>query len=147
MMKQIPECGHTIEIRCDTEPKRADCTQPCKNYLQKCGHLCTKNCENCELICEPCETKLEIESVCSHKKKIQIKCSDLDKPWAKRFVCKEVCNEILECSHPCIHKCSDCSGGYVLENLNLKHLKPLIYTVNPRFQVRVRPRKRFTVLY
>lgn len=110
--KVIPGCRHIIQIQCDKEPKREDCTQPCEKILTPCGHVCTKRCG--ELICEPCQTPVNIALSCRHGGQAKVKCFEREQMMFRtQFLCQKNCNEELECGHTCNNKCGDCLGGYI----------------------------------
>ncbi len=111
--KIIKECNHPIKFRCDSEPLKSDCLYPCDKILS-CGHLCTKKCSN--LKCDPCITKIQIQSTCKHESKLEIFCCDHEEIWKYQIKCHLICNEILKCGHQCQNKCSDCFGGYIHSN-------------------------------
>jgi hypothetical protein len=107
--KFIPECGHTVMMRCDAKPTRKNCTHPCQKKIDKCGHLCVKQCR--DLNCEPCRTQLELAPPCTHSEPIKVFCT-LQK-WEHRRKCEQSCNELLSCGHLCAERCGRCEGGLV----------------------------------
>ena len=105
VFKLVKECGHLIKMRCDKEPIKADCTEPCSKILN-CGHMCSKKCGQ---DCGECEKILQIDSFCKHsEKKINIACKNINKVWLYQNQCKEKCDEKLDCGHKC--KSRKCCG-------------------------------------
>lgn len=58
--KQIPECGHEVEVMCPVIPMQSACKAKCERTL-KCGHkckgMCKDNCDEskCREMVESCE--------------------------------------------------------------------------------------------
>jgi hypothetical protein len=112
--KFIPECGHTVLMRCDAQPTRKVCTHPCQKKIDKCGHLCVKQCR--DLNCEPCRTQLDIQPPCKHAETIRVFCTL--RPWEQRRKCVQKCNELLSCGHMCAERCGRCEGGTLHKKCN-----------------------------
>ena len=97
--KTLP-CGHEKIMPCFNDPvdyKR--CNSKCTKVLE-CGHPCSRTCK------EPCEcnTKVEVELPCGHRK--QLLCPKKDRPPK----CTESCRRALNCGHDCPGLChEDCA--------------------------------------
>lgn len=105
--KLVPECGHKTLIKCYLKPDRKQCMQQCNKRLS-CGHSCENRCF--EIPCKPCTKMIEIDSVCNHKGKIMVKCSD--EIFKQQLICNKKCTETLNCGHKCKGICGkDCHSG------------------------------------
>ena len=104
--KQLDVCKHYSKISCCTSPDHALCTEPCSKLLA-CGHSFSGHCGNeCELI--QCQISKESRLVCGHKQLIPCY---LTKYNVMILSCKERCDSLLECGHPCIGTCGSCIGA------------------------------------
>lgn len=75
----IPDCGHSITMKCKTIPQRKHCTNKCNRKLI-CGHTCKNVCAK-ECIPEECEEIVVQKSsklACGHTK-VCVLCCDKDK--------------------------------------------------------------------
>ena len=62
--KQLPICGHTMLVRCDTNPERIKCQKRCEKDLP-CGHRCQRKCrESCTKKC--LEIVKKTDWLCGH---------------------------------------------------------------------------------
>lgn len=121
--KLVPGCGHEILMRCDQDPVRSDCGQPCKKLLS-CGHECIKSCG--EEKCEPCIHPVKVDLACSHGGKVEFKCSEVrTASWRTQFKCAKQCGAVLDCGHKCRNTCADCLGGYIHSDCTKKSAKTL----------------------
>ena len=77
--------------------------------ILSCGHKCHRMCK--ELSCGPCSTMTEKETICRHKKTIEVKCKK--EVWELQSLCDQKCNIELECGHLCSAMCGECFGGRV----------------------------------
>lgn len=120
--KIIPDCGHKVLAKCSSKtPERKQCQQQCQIQL-KCGHKCEEKCF--EIPCKPCSKLIEIDPICQHKNKIQVKCSD--DAYLYQNACKKVCNQTLQCGHVCNGMCGkDCFSGYLHKKCQQKCIKKL----------------------
>lgn len=80
--KVIPECGHSVVVKCGVNPGREHCNQNCEKTLicgHKCKNMCAKLCttENCiELVL--INTTQVNRLACGHDK-VWILCCDRDR--------------------------------------------------------------------
>ncbi|XP_008482375.1 NFX1-type zinc finger-containing protein 1 [Diaphorina citri] len=117
--KQIPDCGHVVNLKCKIHPERKHCKIPCERLLS-CGHTCAKKCCD-ECNSSDCEVLVDcphVESLCGHPTKVPCKdrhavASDLRKKALES--CPEPCGEILLCEHACQGSCSGCKQGRLHE--------------------------------
>ena len=98
--KKTLSCGHEKSLPCFKDPllyKR--CNSKCIKVLE-CGHSCSRTCkQRCE-----CNTKVEVELPCGHRK--QLPCPEKDRPPQ----CAERCRRALNCGHDCPGMChEDCA--------------------------------------
>ncbi|XP_067120945.1 NFX1-type zinc finger-containing protein 1-like isoform X2 [Centruroides vittatus] len=93
--KVIPSCKHKIFIPCHLDPKLYKCTLTCHKILD-CSHTCLKTCSES---CVPCVEMVSKIFDCGHQ--IKIPCYKSKSVQ----ICPKVCNEILNCGHPCIKAC------------------------------------------
>ena len=101
--KQLPFCGHTMLVRCDTNPIMIKCIKQCEKYLS-CGHRCQRKCgESCTKKCH--ETVKKIDWPCGHL--VSIACS------ATPADCSHPCEATLECGHTCSGTCGECRMGRI----------------------------------
>ena len=101
--KQLPFCGHTMLVRCDTNPIMIKCIKQCEKYLP-CGHRCQRKCgESCTKKCH--ETVKKIDWPCGHL--VSIACS------ATPADCSHPCEATLECGHTCSGTCGECRMGRI----------------------------------
>jgi len=85
----IPDCGHSITIRCKTIPQRKHCNNKCDRILT-CGHICKNECAK-ECIPEECEEIVVQKSsklACGHNK-VFVFCCDKDKGNIFNYYCVE----------------------------------------------------------
>lgn len=72
----IPDCGHSITIKCKSSPERKHCTKKCERILN-CGHICKNSCakecsnEDCQEIIWQKHSTL----ACGHKE-VYVLCCD-----------------------------------------------------------------------
>ena len=97
--KTLP-CGHEKSLPCFKDPvlyKR--CNSKCTKVLE-CGHPCSRTCkQRCE-----CNTKVQVELPCGHRKLLL--CPEKDSPPQ----CAERCRRVLNCGHDCPGMChEDCA--------------------------------------
>jgi hypothetical protein len=116
--KVVPECGHSIKIRCDQKPSIKMCENQCLKFNEECKHVCKKMCKS---NCLPCEELIEVESSCQKHgiSKIELPCGE-NKPWNFQSKCKEPCQTNLECSHLCNFECGQCFKGLVHQKCSEK---------------------------
>ena len=101
--KQLPFCGHTMLVRCDTNPIMIKCIKQCEKYLP-CGHRCQRKCgESCTKKCH--ETVKKTDWPCGHL--VSIACS------ATPNDCSHPCEATLECGHTCSGTCGECRMGRI----------------------------------
>ncbi|XP_022807780.1 NFX1-type zinc finger-containing protein 1-like [Stylophora pistillata] len=96
--KKVLSCGHEKYLPCFKDPIDTRCTSSCTKVLE-CGHPCSKKCK------EPCKcnTEVEVDLKCGHKKLML--CTKKDKPPP----CKKQCSKELSCGHICPGMCfEDC---------------------------------------
>jgi len=67
VVKVIPDCGHSITMKCKTLPERKLCTKECERILD-CGHMCKKLCaEECtSKDCEEIVLQKNCKLACGH---------------------------------------------------------------------------------
>ena len=107
--KQLPFCGHTMLVRCDTNPIMIKCIKQCEKYLP-CGHRCQRKCgESCTKKCH--ETVKKTDWPCGHL--VSIACS------ATPNDCFHPCEATLECGHPCSGTCGECRMGRIHKRCKL----------------------------
>ena len=100
--KQLPACGHSMVIQCQTDPSKVLCTKQCIKELG-CGHQCQKLCsEQCDY---RCSVKVETSLPCGHKvkKACYLKVESIE--------CPVPCNTLLQCEHECAGNCGRCQQG------------------------------------
>ncbi|KAL5237885.1 hypothetical protein ACI65C_005295 [Semiaphis heraclei] len=114
--KVIPDCGHSITIKCKTIPQRKHCNNKCDRILT-CGHICKNECakkcipEKCEEIVIQKSSKL----ACGHNK-VFVFCCDKDKEFRldSQYLldkCREPCLQKLNCGDVCLGTCGECKQG------------------------------------
>ena len=107
--KQLPFCGHTMLVRCDTNPIMIKCIKQCEKYLP-CGHRCQRKCgESCTKKCH--ETVKKTDWPCGHL--VSIACS------ATPNDCFHPCEATLECGHACSGTCGECRMGRIHKRCKL----------------------------
>ncbi|XP_076869960.1 NFX1-type zinc finger-containing protein 1 [Brachyhypopomus gauderio] len=91
--KRVLPCSHQCRVPCTSNCP--PCTMVCEN---RCIHsMCKKQCgQPCVPCMEPCEWK------CPHQS-----CGKLCHEPCDRPPCKEECDKVLPCGHPCIGLCGD----------------------------------------
>uniref|UniRef100_A0A672HCA1 RZ-type domain-containing protein n=1 Tax=Salarias fasciatus TaxID=181472 RepID=A0A672HCA1_SALFA len=95
------DCGHVCSSVChpnDQEHKDFKCVKPCQKMLCDQGHQCKLLCyQQCPATCQ-----VKVEKVvpqCQHTQ--MVPCSqDPD-----TFSCKDRCEKLLPCGHPCVSPC------------------------------------------
>ncbi|XP_034726304.1 NFX1-type zinc finger-containing protein 1 isoform X2 [Etheostoma cragini] len=97
------ECGHVCTRIChpsDPEHKKYLCFKNCQKILCNLGHRCTLLChEECP---EKCSVKVEkIIPQCQHTQ--MVPCHE----DPQTFTCKEPCQKLLPCGHPCDSICGE----------------------------------------
>ena len=101
--KQLPFCGHTMLVRCDTNPVMLKCQKRCEKNLS-CGHRCQSKCgESCTEKCR--EIVKKTDWPCGHL--VSIACS------ATPADCSHPCEATLECGHTCSSTCGECRMGRI----------------------------------
>ncbi|CAG0919617.1 unnamed protein product [Notodromas monacha] len=113
--KKIPDCSHSVTLKCSEVPDKSDCLMKCEKSLP-CGHRCPYSCRN---VCTTrCRVLLDAGKVgrCGHRVKLpcHIKnggniLSDED----EMEHCDHPCGEILSCGHKCVGTCSKCLQGRI----------------------------------
>ncbi|KAJ4449056.1 hypothetical protein ANN_00451 [Periplaneta americana] len=114
--KNIPGCGHQIDLRCCVEPEQKMCEMKCERLL-KCGHKCTSKCgEKCTT--ENCKKMVTstIKAACGHT--VKVPCSKvtggvIPTPDELLTYCNSPCGMELKCGHVCSGSCSKCLQGRV----------------------------------
>ena len=107
--KQLPFCGHTMLVKCDTNPIVIKCIKQCEKYLP-CGHRCQRKCgESCTKKCH--ETVKKTDWPCGHL--VSIACS------ATPNDCFHPCEATLECGHACSGTCGECRMGRIHKRCKL----------------------------
>ncbi|XP_030046073.1 NFX1-type zinc finger-containing protein 1-like [Microcaecilia unicolor] len=101
--KVLPKCGHSAMVPCYFSADKWICRNPCERLLE-CKHAC-------RLICgEDCNNYLckEIISLNLHGSHfINTECFNQKKPP----ICKQACEQLLECGHRCNGTCKTCIQG------------------------------------
>ena len=92
--KQIPNCGHIVELMCFEDPSTILCNKPCDNMCEF-GHKCSKLCHE---ECIPCLYKVNMTLSCGHS---------LIKP------CSIAHKDSLECLEKCLKV--NCSRGHLCQ--------------------------------
>ena len=101
--KQLPICGHTMLVRCDTNPERIKCQKRCEKNLP-CGHRCQRKCrESCTKKCH--EIVKKTDWLCGHLASIACSATPAD--------CSHPCEATLECGHTCSGTCGECRMGRI----------------------------------
>ncbi len=117
---------------------RVQCTKPCNEFLNICGHRCQKLChpespeahgicqQLVEKTIEPCHHTISMacgieptSDKCIYKVPVRLPCSHLaDVTCAIRtsgvfdkVSCPEPCQDILLCTHQCSGTCGECKAG------------------------------------
>ncbi|XP_060856237.1 NFX1-type zinc finger-containing protein 1-like [Metopolophium dirhodum] len=114
--KVIPDCGHSITMKCKIVPQRKHCTNKCDRKLI-CGHTCKNVCAE-ECIPEECEEIVVQKSsklACGHTK-VRVLCCDKDKEFRldSQYLldkCREPCLQKLNCGDICSGTCGQCKQG------------------------------------
>ena len=107
--KELPICGHTMLVRCDTNPVMLKCQKRCEKDLS-CGHRCQSKCgESCTEECR--EIVKKTDWLCGHL--VSIACS------ATPNDCFHPCEATLECGHPCSGTCGECRMGRIHKRCKL----------------------------
>ena len=107
--KQLPICGHTMLVRCDTNPVMLKCQKWCEKNLS-CGHRCQSKCgESCTEKCR--EIVKKTDWPCGHH--VSIACS------ATPNDCFHPCETTLECGHTCSGTCGECRMGRIHKRCQL----------------------------
>jgi len=76
VVKVIPDCGHSITMKCKTIPVRKLCTKKCERILD-CGHICKKLCgdECIDTDCEEIVLQKSSKLACGHNR-VWVLCRD-----------------------------------------------------------------------
>ena len=107
--KELPICGHTMLVRCDTNPVMLKCQKRCEKDLS-CGHRCQSKCgESCTEKCR--EIVKKTDWLCGHL--VSIACS------ATPSDCFHPCEATLECGHTCSGTCGECRMGRIHKRCKL----------------------------
>ena len=107
--KELPICGHTMLVRCDTNPVMLKCQKRCEKDLS-CGHRCQSKCgESCTEKCR--EIVKKTDWLCGHL--VSIACS------ATPNDCFHPCEATLECGHACSGTCGECRMGRIHKRCQL----------------------------
>ena len=107
--KELPICGHTMLVRCDTNPVMLKCQKRCEKDLS-CGHRCQSKCgESCTEKCR--EIVKKTDWLCGHL--VSIACS------ATPNDCFHPCEATLECGHACSGTCGECRMGRIHKRCKL----------------------------
>ena len=107
--KELPICGHTVLVRCDTNPVMLKCQKRCEKDLS-CGHRCQSKCgESCTEKCR--EIVKKTDWPCGHL--VSIACS------ATPADCSHPCEATLECGHTCSGTCGECRMGRIHKRCKL----------------------------
>ena len=107
--KELPICGHTMLVRCDTNPVMLKCQKWCEKDLS-CGHRCQSKCgESCTEKCR--EIVKKTDWPCGHH--VSIACS------ATPNDCFHPCETTLECGHTCSGTCGECRMGRIHKRCQL----------------------------
>ena len=107
--KELPICGHTMLVRCDTNPVMLKCQKRCEKDLS-CGHRCQSKCgESCTEKCR--EIVKKTDWLCGHL--VSIACS------ATPADCFHPCEATLECGHACSGTCGECRMGRIHKRCKL----------------------------
>ena len=107
--KELPICGHTMLVRCDTNPVMLKCQKRCEKDLS-CGHRCQSKCgESCTEKCR--EIVKKTDWPCGHL--VSIACS------ATPADCSHPCEATLECGHTCSGTCGECRMGRIHKRCKL----------------------------
>ena len=107
--KELPICGHTMLVRCDTNPVFLKCQKRCEKDLS-CGHRCQSKCgESCTEKCR--EIVKKTDWPCGHH--VSIACS------ATPNDCFHPCETTLECGHTCSGTCGECRMGRIHKRCQL----------------------------
>ena len=107
--KELPICGHTMLVRCDTDPVMLKCQKRCEKDLS-CGHRCQSKCgESCTEKCR--EIVKKTDWLCGHL--VSIACS------ATPNDCFHPCEATLECGHTCSGTCGECRMGRIHKRCKL----------------------------
>ncbi|XP_026822366.1 NFX1-type zinc finger-containing protein 1-like [Rhopalosiphum maidis] len=114
--KVIPDCGHSIIMKCKSIPERKHCSKKCDRILD-CGHLCKNLCakkcttKDCKEIVLQKNGKL----TCGHNS-VWVLCCDKDKEFSldSQYLldkCREPCQQKLNCNDICLGTCGECKQG------------------------------------
>ncbi|XP_022808817.1 NFX1-type zinc finger-containing protein 1-like [Stylophora pistillata] len=108
--KELPICGHTTKVRCDTSPEMMKCKKRCERVLP-CAHRCQRKCtESCTEKCQ--ELVKRTDWPCGHE--VTMACS------ATLADCPVPCGPTLECGHPCSGTCGECRMGRIHKQCKLR---------------------------
>ena len=121
----LPQCGHTVTLRCSENPVTAKCSLPCSRALT-CGHKCPNTCS------APCTTrctiKIEKHLPCGHK--VYVLC--FEDP--STVLCPVQCEEMLECGDKCSGTCGKCQRGRLHVKCQQKCGRDLVCGHNCKFR-------------
>ncbi|XP_041800203.1 NFX1-type zinc finger-containing protein 1 isoform X2 [Chelmon rostratus] len=97
------DCGHVCSSVChpyDPEHKKYKCLKKCQKILCGLGHKCTLECH--KACPKKCPVKVEkIIPQCQHTQ--MVPCHQ----DPKTFTCREPCQKLLHCGHPCDSLCGE----------------------------------------
>ncbi|XP_001949970.2 NFX1-type zinc finger-containing protein 1 [Acyrthosiphon pisum] len=118
VVKVIPDCGHSITMKCKTLPERKLCTKKC-NRILACGHMCKNLCaEECTTKdCEEIVLQKNSKLACGHNQ-VWVLCCDKDKEFRldSQYLldkCREPCLQKLNCNDICLGTCGECKQGRI----------------------------------
>ncbi|XP_027846821.2 NFX1-type zinc finger-containing protein 1-like [Aphis gossypii] len=114
--KIIPDCGHSITMKCKSIPERKHCSKDCERILD-CGHLCKNKCKDICTIkgCEEIVLQKNSQLACGHNS-VWVLCCDKDKEFSldSQYLldkCREPCQQKLNCNDICLGTCGECKQG------------------------------------
>ena len=114
--KEVPACGHTVQVKCDTSVRMLKCKERCEKALP-CGHQCQGYCgAPCTKKCQ--ELVKRTDWPCGHEATIACSATPAD--------CKVPCQDMLECGHKCSGNCGECRMGRLHKRCKLRCGRPLI---------------------
>ena len=100
--KKLPQCGHTVTLKCSANPLIASCPLPCEKSLP-CGHRCPNT---CSVACTThCKKVVKKKLPCEHE--VEVHCFEK----VDSVVCPVECDAMLECDDKCSGSCGKCQRG------------------------------------
>ncbi|KNZ77104.1 NFX1-type zinc finger-containing protein 1 [Termitomyces sp. J132] len=127
IVKNLPTCEHSVEMRCSDDPSLYKCIQPCAGIMECCGRTCNSNCYQCQAknvssaqdtsrilrtfhVNHPCRKVLHCAHICngpcSRDHKCILICKEQCRQECAHAQCKEYCSTPCSpCQEPCIWKC------------------------------------------